>query len=826
MSNAWKNGPQDPPFVIADPQGGRCITFDPDDKLGSMYMLDHDFKGCVTMGVSKEVIPESGCVLLDGQKVPHVVKKIQIMSGFEVFMLGVQLAGRLVDYGVRARLSISGFTDLNGNVMIPAEFEVITREQTGPLPQYAEHEAIALQAAEEGIVLLKNDGHALPVPPSTLNVVGEGVYFFQTCAVGAGKINPRYQVDFRQAVDADPNYMLNHELAAFFQAEPQGVPEDALLRRAAEKSDTVVMILVRSSGENMDNSTAPGEYALTDNEKALLRALNRHFAKVVLVLNVGYPIAMDFADDIHVSAILYNGFGGMLAGQALLNVLAGRTTPSGRLTSTWAKTYDDLPSAGNFYDCYHNEMQRYTADFGPHLTTRYDEGVFMGYRYFVTRGRKSAFPFGYGLSYTTFTETVESVAYQENADAVVSVRVKNTGSCPGKQVVQLYVGKPRTTIDKPLRELVAFNKTETLQPGEEQSLTLCVDGRCLDVFSAADQAYLLEGGVYTLYLGEHGENVRKIGCFTVPATIVTRRTQVHMTGERSTPGYSDAPLYPGVEQLPVKELIRLSCSSGDGWGMEGTGEAGRIAKITAMSIPDYVVADGNSGVNMKQRNIGMPSGACYAASFNAELVGEVGRVIGEEARELGISMILGPGFNLQRNPLCGRNPEYFSEDPYLAGMLAAAFAKGLESTGVHGCYKHLVANNAEASRKRNDSVMDESTLRNLYLRSFEIALRAYEPAGMMTSYNLLNGCYTSTDPELVLGVLRREWNFKVFVMTDWGSYLTADTVQMINAGVSWITPCSSDDTYTAPLEKAAEEGRLDIRRLRENVSWMLKTIMK
>ena len=134
MSNAWKNGPQDPPFVIADPQGGRCITFDPDDKLGSMYMLDHDFKGCVTMAVSKEVIPESGCVLLDGQKVPHVVKKIQIMSGFEVFMLGVQLAGRLVDYGIRARLSISGFTDLNGNVMIPAEFEVITREQTGPLP--------------------------------------------------------------------------------------------------------------------------------------------------------------------------------------------------------------------------------------------------------------------------------------------------------------------------------------------------------------------------------------------------------------------------------------------------------------------------------------------------------------------------------------------------------------------------------------------------------------------------------------------------------------------------------------------------------------------
>ena len=156
--------------------------------------------------------------------------------------------------------------------------------------------------------------------------------------------------------------------------------------------------------------------------------------------------------------------------------------------------------------------------------------------------------------------------------------------------------------------------------------------------------------------------------------------------------------------------------------------------------------------------------------------------------------------------------------------LAAAFAKGLESTGVKGCYKHLVANNAEASRKRNDSVMDESTLRNLYLRAFEIALRAYEPASVMTSYNLLNGCWTSNDPELVLGVLRQEWGFKGFVMTDWGSYLTADTVQMVNSGISWITPCSSDDTFTAPLEQAAKEGRLDVRRLRENVSYLLKTI--
>ncbi len=406
----------------------------------------------------------------------------------------------------------------------------------------------------------------------------------------------------------------------------------------------------------------------------------------------------------------------------------------------------------------------------------------------------------------------------------IVLQVKTTGSMPGKHAAQLYVSKPLSGADKPVRELIAFGKTGTLAPGEEETLELLAEERNLDFFSPKDRAYLIEAGVYTLYLGNDAEHVREIASFEISETIITRKTRVHMTGKRSSCGYSSEPLFPGVEEMSVKDLIRLSVCAGDGWGMEGTGEAGRIAKVSSIQLPDFVVADGNSGVNMKQKNIGMPSGGTYAASFNPDLLSDIGRVIGEEARELGISMILGPGFNLQRNPLCGRNPEYFSEDPLLAGTLAAAFAKGLESTGVKGCYKHLAANNAEASRKRNDSVMDENTLRNLYLRTFEIAMRIYEPASVMTSYNLLNGCYTSNDPELILGVLRGEWGFRGFVMTDWGSYLTADPVSMINSGISWITPGSSDETWTAPLEQAAEEGRLDIRRLRENVSCMLRTI--
>ena len=228
------NGPHDAPFLFLLPEQER-MAFDPADKLGSMYMLNHDFKGCMILPFSKEVMPESGKVLLDGQPVPFVVKEIRIMDNVKMHMLGVRLAGLLVDHGMEATLSVSGFTDLNGNTMAPVTLTVFTEEQTQPLPQYAAHEAVALHAAEEGIVLLKNEHGALPMKHPCLNVVGEGLYGFLTCAVGAGKINPRYQIDFRQAVMADSEYSLNEELADFFRQQPMGVPDEDILRRAAEK---------------------------------------------------------------------------------------------------------------------------------------------------------------------------------------------------------------------------------------------------------------------------------------------------------------------------------------------------------------------------------------------------------------------------------------------------------------------------------------------------------------------------------------------------------------------------------------------------------------
>ena len=239
-----------------------------------------------------------------------------------------------------------------------------------------------------------------------------------------------------------------------------------------------------------------------------------------------------------------------------------------------------------------------------------------------------------------------------------------------------------------------------------------------------------------------------------------------------------------------------------------------------------IVTDGNSGVNLKEGNIGMPSGVTLASSFDKKLMEKVGRVIGEEARELGVQLILAPGMNLHRNPLCGRHPEYFSEDPYLAGVMAGSFCRGLESAGVGGCYKHFLANNAETGRKRNQSILSVRAIRELYFRAFEYALEIHEPVSVMTSYNAVNGLFTSCDPELIEGLLFDECGFEGFVMTDWNSYDSADVAEMAAAGNSWITPGSEDDTYVREIEAAVRDLRLPLGQLQENVLRLMRGLIK
>jgi beta-glucosidase len=260
--------------------------------------------------------------------------------------------------------------------------------------------------------------------------------------------------------------------------------------------------------------------------------------------------------------------------------------------------------------------------------------------------------------------------------------------------------------------------------------------------------------------------------------------------------------------------------------MTGTGEAGRLFTFDKYEMEDFIVADGNSGVNVNKPNIGMPSSATVCATFNTQLAYEVGKVIAEEALENGIHLILAPGMNIHRNPLNGRHPEYFSEDPYLAGMMAGHHSKGLEENGVSSCLKHTVANNCETVRKRNHSLMTERALREIYLKAFEVAILVHKPDSIMTAYNALIGLFTAEDEEMIQGVFRGEFGFEGAVMTDWNSYDTVDVAAAIAAGNCWMTPGSPDDTFVTPIVEGVQKGRINKTRLEKNVKYLLKVAIK
>lgn len=277
--------------------------------------------------------------------------------------------------------------------------------------------------------------------------------------------------------------------------------------------------------------------------------------------------------------------------------------------------------------------------------------------------------------------------------------------------------------------------------------------------------------------------------------------------------------------LSVRELARLSVCASHGWGMHETGEAGRIYRLEGRDLPRYAVADGNNGVNINKPNIGMPCSNTVCSTWNANLAFEVGRVIGEEAKENDIRMILAPAMNIHRNPLNGRHPEYFSEDPLLGGIMAGNQCKGLHAAGVDSSMKHTVANNAESSRKRNHSFISERALREIYLKIFEYAIGVQEPTSIMTGYNACNGCFTAEDEEMIQGIFHKEFGFDGYVMTDWNSYDTADVASAVRAGNCWMTPGTTDDTYVQPIIDGVESGYIEESRLRKNVCRILEAIL-
>ena len=682
--------------------------------------------------------------------------------------------------------------------------------------------ALLRRVAAEGAVLLEN--RVLPLEKGTrVSLFGRGQQdYFYTGYGSGGDVNAPYTVSPLEGLRGCEDLLVNEDLAAVYGdwirdnaekesgwgAWPRFHPEmpvtAPLVERAAENSDQAVIVLGRASGEDRENVLEPGSYYLTDGEKQMLAAVTARFPDAVLLLNIGAMIDLNFLKDYSFGAVMILWQGGMESGNAAADLLCGRAVPCGHLTDTAAKDYRSYPSA----DC-----------FGNPNANEYREDIYVGYRWFETFHPEDVlYPLGYGLSYTDFSVTIRHTAPLEFRAEVV-----NTGKFSGKEAVMLFVQKPSGPLGNPARELAAFGKTGLLEPGQRQELTLTVTEYQLSSYDDSGitghkSCYVLQGGAYRFYCGRNVRDAAFVGDYVVPALRVFRQMTEACAPEKAFPVWANqagepvrrmAPARTAdrkqriLEDLPedipmtgdrgillkdVKEgrasmdaflaqldlgeleaISRGAYTMGNPLGARGNaGVFGGVTEsLRKKGIPPITTTDGPSGIRLYDSCSLLPMGTLLACTFDTGLVEELYRAVGEEMKKRGSDVLLAPGMNIHRNPLCGRNFEYFSEDPYLTGRMAAAVVKGIQSQGVSACVKHFACNNQEVNRTNNDSIVSERALREIYLKGFEICLKLAKPITLMTSYNKINGIWSHYNFELVQTIARKEWGYGGLVMTDW-----------------------------------------------------------
>ena len=680
------------------------------------------------------------------------------------------------------------------------------------------------QCGAEGIVLLKNERDTLPLKQTdAVSVFGrcQNDWFYVGYGSG-GDVHPPYKISLMDGL-RNGNIAYNEKLAKIYQEwcdHPdhkanhgwwghwpyfhEEMPlTDAQVSEAAAVSNVALVVIGRAAGEDRENKLEEGSYYLTQTEREMLRQVSGAFEKVVLIMNCGSIMDLSFLQEYDIPAVLYAWQLGQESGNAVADVLSGKVNPCGKLTDTIACRYEDYPSS------------RY---FGNKKFNNYTEDVFVGYRYFDTFGKAVLYPFGFGLSYTTFE--METVAASRSEDStMLQIKVTNTGSVPGKEVVQIYCNSPEGKLSKPNKVLVTFGKTKLLAAGESETLTLCAkDYDCASYDDCGDSGYknafVLEAGTYQLLAGNCSTTEVIAFRFDVPQTknlcqckeacipsepfqILTKNGMKQVaTGKRCLKGRilhnlpkeipytgdqgiklsdvkaGNATLEQFVAQLTDKELADLSRGEGGMGSALGTvGNAGAFGGITeelrAKGIPPIITADGPSGLRVKKFTSLMPCGTAIACTWDTELAEELFRKEGEEAKHFGVDVILSPGMNIHRNPLCGRNFEYYSEDPLLTGKIAAAAVRGIQSAGISACPKHFACNNQEVNRNRNDSRVSQRALREIYLKGFEICIKESRPQNLMTSYNKINGVWSHYNYDLATTILRDEWGYGGNIVTDW-----------------------------------------------------------
>ena len=720
----------------------------------------------------------------------------------------------------------------------------------------AEHARLSRTAAAEGTVLLKNLQNTLPLQSGArIALFGKATIEYIKGGGGSGDVHTPYihgiyegfrlkdvalyqplvefyrdyvkresvHIPTQKQIDATWDIVNNmpfcqkrddmtYDTFASMHVPEPAVP-DTLIEEAAKNADTAIVTFSRFSAEGVDRRPIGGDYYLSDLEKDLLDKITALFPKVIVVVNSGAPIDCEyFADNDKVQAVLFAWQGGMEGGLALADVIMGDVNPSGKLADTITTTYDCYPSVEEFNRCF--EYLDYSDD------------IFVGYRFFETIPGKKDFvryPFGCGLSYTSFTLS-GMLCGAVDGFVQCMVTVRNTGTVPGKEVVQLYYSAPQGLLGKPARELAAFRKTKLLAPDESETLALrfAVSDMASfdDLGKIQKSAWVLEAGDYRFFLGTSVRDVRPLDfVYTVSEPVVTQQCAQYCRpfklgkrlladgtfealpmgapfykSEHSAPLDAEAPettvffddagekitLDAFVKQFTLEELTDFV----GGKAPTGVANTGCFGGQTRLRIPPIPTADGPAGLRLDPET-GIPTTAwpcatLLACTWNTELIEQVGSAAAAEIRENNIGIWLAPAMNIHRNPLCGRNFEYYAEDPVLAGKCAAAMTRGVQSQKVAVSLKHFACNNKEANRFACDSRLSERALREIYLRGFEICVKEADPWTVMTSYNLINGQHTSESWELITGILRGEWGFKGMVTTDWG--VKNDPVTEVIAG--------------------------------------------
>ena len=797
-----------------------------------------------------------------------------------------------------------------------------------------EHIGLLRDSLAECTLFLRQNG-AFPLEaPGRIAAYGNGVRHTVKGGTGSGEVNSRYSVNVEQGLKgAGFTITTGRWLDAFDQVEQDA--QKAFVKEIKEREkkkhtmailegmgavmpqpeydlpldgegDTAIYVLSRISGEGNDREPIPGDIRLTDSEAKTILALDAKYEKFMLVLNVGGVV--DLTPVKEVSNILVLSQLGVETGSVLADILLGRANPSGKLTTTWA-SWEDYCKEGEFGDI--ND-------------TRYKEGIYVGYRYFDTVGKKPLFPFGYGLSYTSFDIAVTGAA-AEGDTIRIKAAVSNTGARAGREVVQVYVSAPAGRLDKPYQDLAAFAKTDLLEPGASQELTISFSLRDCASYDAQKESYVLEAGSYVVRVGDSSDH-------TQPAALVDLDGEAIVTKARNCLGETDfedwkpsgsetaaaeelsditrisvaaadietvtvtydqeREIDPRVKDLTVEELAYLNVGAFNPKagalsviGNAATNVAGAAGETTGVlkekGFPVLVMSDGPAGLRLAKEfyrdekgahGIGssmvpesflpflpaparfimnliggsgkpkkgqkveyqyataIPIGTAIAQSFNLPLAESYGSIVGDEMERFGVHLWLAPALNIHRDIRCGRNFEYYSEDPLISGKTAAAITRGVQRhPGCGTTIKHYAANNQEKNRYCNNSIVSERAMREIYLKGFGICVRESQPHALMTSYNLLNGVHTSEHRGLIEDILRCEYGFKGIVMTDWIVDMAQDkqslhrmpiAAEIAKAGGDLVMPGSKGDFDS--IVKAAKSGELELRQLQINATRVLR----